>query len=67
LSFYVFLVVFSFTRLVHIITLPLGYLTRLEGRSNAIDPAGLPPQRREATGTLAVTVSVERHCRDGNR
>ena len=28
LSFYVFLLVFPFTRLVHIVTLPLGYLTR---------------------------------------
>jgi len=28
LSFYAFLLVFPFTRLVHIITLPLGYLTR---------------------------------------
>ena len=27
-SFYVFLVVFPFSRLVHIVTLPLGYLTR---------------------------------------
>jgi nitrate reductase gamma subunit len=28
LSFFVFMVLFPFTRLVHIVTLPLGYLTR---------------------------------------
>ena len=38
LSFYAFLLVFPFTRLVHIVTLPLGYLTRPWQKVVRIEP-----------------------------